>query len=111
MYCKLLSFLFIPTMSFEQIVQKVGEVILKYDNYPSLIDFNTNDLKYFPLDYLIKRVSAIELQSVWENLPEPYKANKELQLRLPCLKHYNRTEDLIHIDGPPPSRKHCYLCK
>lgn len=73
--------------------------------------FTKEELKQFPLDYLIKRANPLELLYAWSKIPQDYRADFDLQVRLPCFVHYNRPEWLNHTDGPPDCQAHCYLCK
>ncbi|KAL1488259.1 hypothetical protein ABEB36_015213 [Hypothenemus hampei] len=94
----------------EDIIEHIGSNICLYQTHiVTLREFSAEDLKYFPLCYLEKYVSSIELKSIWNKLPESYKKSSILKLNLPCYKHYNRGE--IHIDGPPPPIKSCFGCK
>lgn len=98
--------------SIDQIVQKVWEVIMTHSQSPyraaMLHRFETWELQYIPLRYLIKYAHPNELKVVWCYLPESYKENKELQVCLPCLKHYNTGR--THIDGSPPRQRDCSEC-
>lgn len=100
-------------MSMELVVNKVGELILAHSQlsggvYKTLRDFQKWELEYFPLKYLLHCASASELNDVWWSLPQYYRENKELQLCLPCLEHYNK--GIIHFDGPPLRKKTCPEC-
>lgn len=100
----------------EDIVEKVGEA-LKYLSFHRLrIDpdsnYNLNDIdpdliKYMPLD-VIKIQPAEDIKKIWSFLTT--KKKEELEQYLPCYKHYNTPEMEEHIDGPPPSKIHCYEC-
>ncbi|XP_076267022.1 uncharacterized protein LOC143200469 [Rhynchophorus ferrugineus] len=77
----------------------------------SFPQFLTKDqLQTLPLGVL-KRLSAVTLWEIWNDLNEEIKANTELQGHLPCLEHFNRPEDECHFDGPPPSKYRCSVCK
>lgn len=56
-------------------------------------------------------LSPWQLQMIWDNLSSKLKEDKDLLVRLPCYKHYNRPEDIVHIDGPPPAKYKCWGCK
>ncbi|KAL1487712.1 hypothetical protein ABEB36_015619 [Hypothenemus hampei] len=73
----------------------------------SLREFSEEDLEYFPIGYLEKYVSSIELQEIWNKLPEKHKKSPILKLNLPCFKHFNNTEGATQFDGPPPPIKLC----
>lgn len=110
-YCKINSVAM--DTSIEQVVQKVWEVIMTHsqDIYtPELLyRFETWELQYFPLRYLIRFAKPNELRVVWSRLPKSYQENKELQECLPCSKHHNAGSSRIY--GPPPPRQRdCSKC-
>lgn len=99
--------------SSEQVVQKVGEVIMAHSQSADgscklLHRFETWELEYFPLRYLINCARPNELKAVWSYLPKSYRENEELQKCLPCLRHYNTGK--YQIDGPPTRQKNCLKC-
>ncbi|ENN77677.1 hypothetical protein HUJ04_013464 [Dendroctonus ponderosae] len=57
------------------------------------------------------RLSGVRLYQIWNYLPEELKNDEELQTHLPCLEHYNRDEDQVHIDGPPQAKFRCRVCR
>lgn len=88
------------------------EAILDYiHGNKLLITFTKEELKKFPIKYLIQHVRPWELLEVWHKLPEEYKSNFYLQIRLPCFVHYNRPDCETHVDGPVGSQEDCVLCK
>lgn len=94
------------------IIENVGRVICLYqENSKTLSDFSISELSYFPLNYLIKYVKSLELEGIWEKLPENYRNDEELKRNLPCHLHYNQPEYSTHIDGPPPPIRECYICR
>lgn len=98
-------------MSFEAVVDKIGEVIASHGDFSngsfkSLDCFEKWELKYFPVQYLINNARASELSAVWFNLPERYRLNADLQDCLPCFKHHTNS-----LDGPPPKMKNCVGCR
>ncbi|KAL1492400.1 hypothetical protein ABEB36_010652 [Hypothenemus hampei] len=100
--------------SIENIIERVGRNICLYQEHTvPLRDFSDEDLEYFPVSYLEKYVSSIELQQIWYKLPEKHKRNPVLRLNLPCLKHFNnnKTEGATQFDGPAPPIKFCTACK
>lgn len=82
----------------------------KYDD-KKLYMFTEEQLKQFPLKYLIEEVKPLELLYAWSKLPIDYRDEFELQIQLPCFIHYNRPDWLDHWDGPPTSQAKCHLCK
>lgn len=68
-----------------------------------------NQVKYLPKSYLLK-LSPSTLERIWKNISKKLQKDQDIQLRRPCYDHYNRPEDLSHIDGPAPSKKACYDC-
>ncbi|KAL1487830.1 hypothetical protein ABEB36_000391 [Hypothenemus hampei] len=96
--------------SIENIIERVGRNICLYQEHAvPLPEFSEDDLKYFPICYLEKYVTSIELQKIWDKLPEKHKNNPVLKLNLPCLKHFNnnKTEGATQFDGPPPPIRSC----
>src|ERR1700712_4913270 len=84
--------------------------LCKVKNIEFTMPSHTKELKRIPLEYLIDRVKPVELLEIWCNLRREYQNNFELQIRLPCFIHYNRSDSTTHFDGPVPSQKLCYLC-
>lgn len=64
----------------------------------------------FLKDYIKKSVKAWELLELWHRLPVECTIDYHIQILLPCFIHYNRPGG-THFDGPPPSQKHCTICK
>ncbi|KAL1493596.1 hypothetical protein ABEB36_009297 [Hypothenemus hampei] len=94
--------------SIENIIERVRRNICLYqDRVISLCEFSEEDLEYFPIGYLEKYVSSIELQQIWNKLPEKHKKSPILKLNLPCFKHFNNTEGATQFDGPPQPIKLC----
>ncbi|KAL1487903.1 hypothetical protein ABEB36_015288 [Hypothenemus hampei] len=96
--------------SIENIIERVGRNICLYQEQAvPLREFSNEDLEYFPVSYLEKYVSPIELQQVWIKLPEKHKNNPVLKLNLPCLKHFNtnNSEGADQFDGPVPAIRSC----
>lgn len=87
------------------------ELINKHWNGKNLYEFTEEDLRNFPLQYLIERANPIELLYAWPNLPLEYRRDFKLQTQLPCFVHHNRPEWRSHVDGPPDSQSRCHLCK
>ncbi|KYQ48538.1 hypothetical protein ALC60_12413 [Trachymyrmex zeteki] len=67
-------------------------------------------LQYIPKIVLLREFENFA-ESLWERLPEHLKAYSEVQRCRPCLKHYNRSWQRTHIDGPPPLIKNCDECR
>jgi len=99
--------------SVENIIERVGRnIYLHQHQLVPLREFSEEDLEFFPVSYLEKYVSSIELQQIWSKLPEKHKSSPVLKLNLPCLKHFNdNTEGATQFDGPPPSIKSCSACQ
>ncbi|KAL1489048.1 hypothetical protein ABEB36_013993 [Hypothenemus hampei] len=96
--------------SIENIIERVGRNICLYQEQAvPLREFSNEDLEYFPVSYLEKYVSPIELQQVWIKLPEKHKNNPVLKLNLPCLKHFNtnNSEGADQFDGPVLAIRSC----
>lgn len=77
-----------------------------------LHEFTKEELKKFPLEYLLDHAQPIELLYAWYKLPSKLAHNHYLQIRLPCFVHYNhphRTAD--HVDAPAPSQSRCHSCQ
>jgi hypothetical protein len=83
-------------------------VISNYLNGKRLKDFDTEEIKYFPLSYIQNHVCATELLQAWYKIPDEYKSH--LHFDLPCDKHYNLDNQTTHVDGPAPKRKNCFYC-
>ncbi|KAL1492565.1 hypothetical protein ABEB36_010805 [Hypothenemus hampei] len=93
--------------SVQDIIERVGRTICLYQKHViPLREFSAEDLKYFPIEYLTHYVSFIEVQLIWDKLPESYKSCPTLQLNLPCWQHYNK-DPAIQFDGPPQPIKSC----
>lgn len=69
-----------------------------------------NHVQVLPKQYLLQNISTFTLTKIWKDLPEHFKNDEEFQSHLPCLEHYNRDGDSVHIDGPPPSKLRCRGC-
>lgn len=82
----------------------------KYEKDATLEDIPSRDLKYLPLSYYVDKVRPSELRRVWFKLPYSYRQSEELQMKLPCLDHYNNGSSETHFDGPPPSKRNCIIC-
>lgn len=60
--------------------------------------------------HLLQHTNPDAMVRMWNWIPEKYRHDLEVMSRLPCLKHYNRSDQRTHIDGPPPPRYKCYEC-
>lgn len=90
------------------------ELLLLHSNLKrKLYEFSREDLKKFPLVYLIEHAHPIELLLSWSKLPSDYIENYYLQIKLPCFIHYNVTNqvNIDHVDSPPISQSRCPSCK
>lgn len=87
------------------------EAILAYiDGKRTLQSLKEDELSILPVDYLIRHVRPGELLDVWHKLPNEYKCNFNLQIRLPCYVHYNRPDAQTHFDGPADAQADCHAC-
>lgn len=50
-------------------------------------DFKREEIKYFPLFYLLYNVKGECLMERWNDIPTTFSVNSELLSKLPCLKH------------------------
>lgn len=89
------------------------KLIQQHANYErQLHKFTKEELKKFPLEYLLDHAQPAELLYAWNKLPSEYVHNHFLQIRLPCFVHHNdpyRMND--HVDAPAPSQSKCYSCQ
>lgn len=92
------------------IISKVWEVIEKFEKDFNVTNITDFDLHFLPLDYILKRMSAQNVASLWHQFPPDYRTDLKLKEKLPCVQHYNTDNNQTHIDGPAPSRKDCYGC-
>lgn len=88
----------------------MNELIWTLKNRSNIIEALTTlpwDLKPEQVQYLTKRhllrFSSSEIMYVWEHLPEKFKNDKKIQLRLPCFDHFNIAEE-------PTSKADCLVC-
>lgn len=75
----------------------------------TLITLSRKQLRYIPKDVLIKLCGTLHF--VYKDLPEAMQNDPDILMNSPCLEHYNLPSSGDHIDGPPPSKKCCYVCK
>lgn len=75
-----------------------------------ILNLTAEQLQYIPKIVLLREFENF-VESLWERLPEHLKADPEVQRCRPCLKHYNRSWQRTHIDGPPPLIKNCDECR
>ena len=78
--------------------------------YLDLAKYTTEELKALSVEFLAEHISPYTLLNIWSRLPIEYKNNFYLQTQLPCFIHYNRPDQVTHIDGPPPSQARCRDC-
>lgn len=91
----------------QEVIEKVGEVILLHQMSRNFNRIPRDDLKYFPINYLQRFASTIELSQIFPFLPLSYQMDNYLQMKLPCLEHSLSGDEW---DGPPISRKNCIVC-
>lgn len=97
-------------MSFEIIQLKLLREHANYER--KLHEFSKEELKKFPLEYLLDHAQPAELLYAWNKLPSEYTHNHFLQIRLPCFIHYNNPFHMEeHVDAPVPSQNKCYSCQ
>lgn len=63
------------------------------------------------LTHLKEHITSLQLERMWDWLPEVYRQREDIIELLPCREHYNLPNSRTHIDGPPPSRKNCRACR
>lgn len=73
-------------------------------------DLTANQIKFLPKRHIIERLSPVELATIWKDLREDVKRDPNVQFNLPCMEHYNRSDQSCHFDGPPPKRSRCDMC-
>jgi len=88
-----------------EIHRGIDLVLSNYTGEKPLMEFTPEELYYFPINYLRRYAKSTELLSIWDNLPEKFK--KELEMELPCLGHESSS---LEFDGPPVRRKNCIFC-
>ena len=88
-------------------------VLLEFIKSPALTltKFTEQELQYIPVECLIEYADPYGLLRVWHKLPQEYRSNFNLQIKLPCFVHYNRPDWTTHWDGPPSSQEACHFCK
>ena len=95
------------TTNWEKQIQETVELVLShYIDKKPLQTFTTEELAYFPINYLKKHANSVELLECWSMLSQNHK--EELETELPRLEHFNEGED--DFDGILLSRKNCDLC-
>lgn len=62
-----------------------------------------------PKEYF-EELSPSVIEKTWKFIPKHLK-DEELKNSLPCYEHYNTPNQQVHIDGPPPDKKHCRTCR
>lgn len=69
-----------------------------------LYEFTEEELKLFPVEYLLKNTTTLELLYAWHKLPEQYLEQRALKQRLPCFVHD------FYPNGPS-SQINCSFCR
>lgn len=67
----------------------------------SLENCTADDFKNFPIEFFRYHINSLTLLNIWAKLPNHYKEDFNLQTKLPCFIHYNRSNWQTHFDGPP----------
>ena len=94
----------------EIIDNAVNLVLSNYDGIKLLQDFTQEELKLFPLSYMLKYARPSELQCAWHKLPKHITKDKKIRMKLPCTIHFNRPDQETHFEGETPSRQYCDKC-
>ena len=76
----------------------------------NLRDIRPDQIRYLPKKQLLK-LDPWQIEDMWDELPERYRRDRVVQLRRPCREHYNLPEHESHIDGPPPAKMNCGICR
>lgn len=94
------------------VVGKVGEVMNIYERDMSFSRIKDRYLVFFPKHFLMYKVRSVDLEFIWNRLPEYYKNDIELLNCRPCLEHYDVDGSMWNMSVENvPRRKDCYLCK
>lgn len=89
----------------------MNAVIVKfYNNGNSLLGLTKEELAVLP-HAIIENFGQRDIHYVWNNLPDSFTSNPAMLKYKRCLKHYNLPTSSVHIDGPAPMIKDCYICK
>lgn len=89
-------------------VERVGDVIRRYEVDGTLVGINDSDLMFVPKSFLISMVRSVDLEMVWHRLPLYYQLDNDLIKCRPCTEH-----DLVGgdtVDGCI-RRRDCKLCR
>lgn len=92
------------------IINKVWDVMQRYEEDSSFKNIKNYELCYLPFEYYLEKVKPLDLADVWFKLPLKYRNEERLQKKLPCFEHYNLCNWETHIDGPPSAKEDCSLC-
>ena len=76
----------------------------------AILDLTVEQLQYLPKIVLLREFGDY-VERLWDKLPEHLRADTEVQSYRVCLKHYNRSWQRTHIDGPPPLIRNCGECQ
>lgn len=75
-----------------------------------ILSLSAEELEFVPKVFLLSKFARF-VDHVWDRLPEHLRADPEVRGYRRCNEHYNQPWQRDHIDGPPPYRKDCTLCK
>ena len=75
----------------------------------SLRNLTRAELAILPASF-IEHYVRHDIHYVWDLLPDSFTSNPDMSKYRRCLVHYNLPVSKIHIDGPPPMIKDCYIC-
>lgn len=80
-----------------------------YSEGNSLRNLTKAELAILPPSF-IEFFGQRDIHYVWDKLPDSFTSNPNMAKYKLCLKHYNLPTSKIHIDGPAPMVKDCYIC-
>lgn len=90
------------------IVEKVGQVLNRYETDASFSRIDDKDLIYIPKCYLMWKVRCVDLEYVWSRLPAIYQEDIDLLKARPCVEH------CVGGDGDCWEgcirKRDCYMC-
>lgn len=89
-------------------VERVGNVIQRYEVDASLAGIDDWNLMLIPKSFLMSKVRCVDLEMVWHRLPEYYQSDEDLIKCRPCVEHQLCEGDVV--DGCI-RRRDCRLCR
>lgn len=101
----------------ENVVNKIGKIIHKYNNNnsnkhdcnkPRLANLKIEEMEFLPNEFYLNYVDRTEILCMWNKLP--LKLKKKLHDDLVyCYEHYNEP-GTTHVDGPARKKVDCAKC-